>query len=109
MKIIHGKIWEHPFLELDIKKLTEKAMSMDKPLPEEVGKWDETVKVPDWPLTEAMRASGDIAPDEILMMEREPAVVHFERLIRQLEAQGYKDHEIEAGLEQIVYDEFRGK
>ena len=58
---------------------------MDKPLPEEVGQWDEKLKV------------------------REPAVVHFERLIRQLEAQGYKDHEIEAGLEQIVYDEFRGK
>lgn len=40
--------------------------------------------------------------------DKEPASVHFERLIRQLAAQGYTDAEIEGGLQTVIHNEFSG-
>jgi hypothetical protein len=79
MRIISGPIWLAPFPEI-----------IDK-------------------LRSAMKDNSTDVSGKELWPQREPAVVHFERLIRQLEAQGYTNAEIEGGLQQIVHDEFKGK
>lgn len=111
MRIISGPIWLAPFPEI-----IDKLRNAMKDNSTDVGGQNMWPKPKD-----DCQTCGGSGIEQILGFEnnvhehkcgctiKERPVVHFERLIRQLEAQGYTDAEIEGGLQQIVHDEFKGK